>query len=97
MQEKIIELKRVQSILSRPTKHDKPPGIGLNAFLPPNCQVVKTEGNNALPGPSGDLFVEIFAKTITNNHYDHLKMSETKNKVKTPQLIYCFPAHSFVL
>ena len=68
MQEKIIELKRVQSILSRPTKHDKPPGIGLNAFLPPNCQVAKTEGNNALPGPSGDLFVEIFAKTNTQIH-----------------------------
>ena len=41
MQEKIIELKRVQSILSRPTKHDEPPGIGLNAFLPPKLPACK--------------------------------------------------------
>ena len=60
---KIIELKRVQSILSRRTKHDKPAAIGLNAFLP-STSLAKTGRGQKIMGWAGQkmLSEEIFAK-----------------------------------
>ena len=49
---KIIELKRVQSILSRRTKHDKPAAIGLNAFLP-STPLAKTGRGQKIMGGAG--------------------------------------------
>ena len=49
---KIIELKRVQSILSRRTKHDKPAAIGLNAFLP-STSLAKTGRGQKIMGRAG--------------------------------------------
>ena len=53
---KIIELKRVQSILSRRTKHDKPAAIGLNAFLPSTSLAKTGRGQKIMGGQVGNAF-----------------------------------------
>ena len=53
---KIIELKRVQSILSRRTKHDKPAAIGLNAFLPSTSLAKTGRGQKIMAGAGQKCF-----------------------------------------